>query len=413
MSGPGTHDPRKRILFVDDEPLILNGLKRLLHPLRNEWSVGFASGGEAAVAVLESERVDVLVTDIRMPGMDGHALLRYAREHFPGTIRIVLSGQTELEVALRSLPLAHQFVSKPCSPQILKNVVDRASRLSEFLENAPLQRFVGTLSGLPSIPQVYADLIQLLAKPESTVREISELIQSDLALCAKVLQLINSAFFSLPREVTTIEHAVSYLGSNLVKNLVLSFEVQRWLDDVDCPPGFSPERIQRRSLLAAKISSELMTDKLQKDEAFTGTMLADIGQLVLATTVPGQYARLLSDSHSSGRPLQRVELDEWGVHHGQIGAYLIGLWGLPYTIVEAVAFHHKPSESLSREFDVLAGVHIADQLANQVLQDAEPDDGWSTPRFDTEYLRRIGLAEKIPAWARQARGLLEAKTRAS
>lgn len=105
---------RKRVLFVDDEQEVLEGLRNLLRRNRHEWDMVFALGGYEALAELSRGTVDVVVTDMRMPGMDGAQLLAQVKTVSPSTARLVLSGHAEKEAILRALPVAHQFLSKPC-----------------------------------------------------------------------------------------------------------------------------------------------------------------------------------------------------------------------------------------------------------------------------------------------------------
>src|SRR5215469_9947183 len=115
-----------RILFVDDEPKVLDGLRRLLRPQRLQWDMSFIEGGEAALALLDQSPFDVIVSDLKMPGMDGTALLERAREHHPQVVRIVLSEYADLEAAFRAAQVAHQLLLKPCDAEMLRVAIDRA-----------------------------------------------------------------------------------------------------------------------------------------------------------------------------------------------------------------------------------------------------------------------------------------------
>jgi DNA-binding NtrC family response regulator len=104
----------KRLLFVDDDAMVLAGLRRALHDMRQEWDMHFAPGAYAALQALEKERFDAVITDMRMPSMDGALLLDCIKDRYPQVVRIILSGQSEKEAVLRSIAPAHQYLAKPC-----------------------------------------------------------------------------------------------------------------------------------------------------------------------------------------------------------------------------------------------------------------------------------------------------------
>jgi len=207
----------RRVLFVDDESRILEGLRRMLRPQRHVWDMAFASGGEAALAMLESSSFDVIVSDMRMPGMDGATLLCRVRERFPHVVRVVLSGHTELSAALQVVPVAHQFLAKPCDAEMLRVAIERACHLKALLGDESIRRTVAALGDLPLVPRIYEALLQAVADPEVSLLKVAHIIEQDVGVSAKVLQLANSAFFEIAHAMTNIQSAVSYLGINTLK----------------------------------------------------------------------------------------------------------------------------------------------------------------------------------------------------
>ena len=162
----------KRILFVDDEPRLLQGLQRMLRPQRHEWDMLFANGGEEALAVMAQTAVDVVVTDMRMPGMDGASLLQQVHARFPGAMRIVLSGQFDVEAGLRAVPVAHQFLTKPCDPDKLKAAIERSSQLTgAAVPDEATRRIVSAIGVLPSPPGVCAIAWRQSKSPKSPWRK--------------------------------------------------------------------------------------------------------------------------------------------------------------------------------------------------------------------------------------------------
>ncbi|MEM7167289.1 MAG: response regulator [Planctomycetota bacterium] len=384
----------KKILFVDDEERVLEGLKRMLRPLRHEWQMEFLSDSYRVMRVLEEQQFDVMVTDIRMPGMDGMMLLNHLQKNHPKIVRIVLTGHTELEAALRALPVAHQFLSKPCDPATLRKVIDRACSLNELLGSEAVRNIVGGIGTLPSLPDVYGQLLDLLAQPDVSAKEVSEVIEADMALCAKILQLTNSAYIGLSRPITTLRNAVAYLGTNMIKNIVLSSEVHRWVAEEQLPRGFSPERLQRHSFLCARLIPKLVHDVPFMEDAITAAILLDIGQLVLATQLKDQFTVVLEAARVSETPLHTLETEMLGVSHAEVGAYLLGLWGLSYPVVEAVAHCHEPQRVAYPDFDVLGVVALAEQLITEAC--GQLGEG-PLHNVDPEFVESLGMTSQLPA----------------
>ncbi len=390
----------KRILFVDDEPNLLEGLQRLLRPRRKQWEMTFASSGQEALAILESSQFDMIVTDMRMPGMDGAELLEQVQQRFPAVIRVVLSGYMEKDAALRAVPVAHQFLSKPCDPEVLAAALERSCSLTSALPDDTTRQVVGAIGKLPSLPSTYATLMSALRDPEVSLHEIGGIIERDVAMTAKVLQLVNSAFFGLVREVSTVRGAVGILGLDTLQHLVLSAAVFHTFKLGRAIPEFSLEAFERHSHLAARIAAALPAPKPVSSVAIVAALLHDTGQLVLASRLPGQFELALRTSRKENRPLFAVEKDLSGVGHAEIGAYLLGLWGLPPTIVNAVHAHHQPPlpEQPGKTLDALAITHIADALAFET--EWERSNGEPPPYrlLNAEYVESLGVTGKLPDW---------------
>ena len=390
----------KRILFVDDEPAVLAGLRDLLWRRRRDWDMVFALGGEAALEYLRTSRFDVLVTDVRMPRLDGPSLLVRAQESNPEVARIVLSGYVDEEATLRALPVAHQFLTKPCDASLLENTIERACSIQALIVDRKLREFVGQISSLPSRPAVYSTLVSRLAKDTTSAREVAEVLEQDLALSAKLLQIVNSAFFALPRRITRIEDAVAYLGFRAIRDMTLSASVFGTAAETR---GVSLESLQRHALLVGGLARRVVKDRHQADDALAAGMLHDIGILILASRLPNRLERTIGKLREKPALLRDVERELWGVTHADLGAYLLGLWGLPYPIVEAVAYHHHPTVVPQRGLDVLAAVHIADSLVREATGDHCGIEGAKVSPIDSAYLESIGAIDSLEDWRELAR----------
>jgi HD-like signal output (HDOD) protein len=388
----------KRVLFVDDEVRILDGLRRMLRPMRDEWEMAFAPGGQAALDLMSSSPFDVIVSDMRMPGMDGAALLEHVRARYPEVVRIVLSGHTEMTTALRVIPIAHQFLAKPCDPEMLRLAIDRACHLQAWLTDGAVRSLVGSLGDLPALPRIYDALNRALADPDSSLPNISRIVEQDIGISAKILQLANSAFFGCANPVANIQSAVGYLGLNALKCLVLSVEIFRVFQPRTNVPGFSMDGLQRHATLTAHIVARLPVPKHFAEVAFVSSMLHDVGKLIQAWKLPASFAEATAESAENHEPLYTVEERARGFSHAEIGAYLLGIWGLPYPVVETVAMHHAPNRVPHQGFDAIAAVYVANLLAHGI----EPTDDREDPECNIAPFERdlaaLGVLDQFGAW---------------
>ncbi|MBI4881558.1 MAG: HDOD domain-containing protein [Planctomycetes bacterium] len=390
----------KNILFVDDEPRILSGLKRMLHAQRGEWNMTFVEGGAAALEELAKAPCDVVISDMRMPGMDGAALLAEVRRRHPSAVRIVLSGYTDLATAMRTVHVAHQFLTKPCESETLREVVTRACNLRDLLAAPGLAALVGQIDSLPPAPRVYHELTTALLDPDVPIERIATVVEQDYAICAKILQVVNSSFFALPRSVSSIRQAISYLGVSMLKSLVLTVEVFRQFEGSSMPSWFSFEEEIEHATLTAALARRLLPGKEAAENAHTAAMLHDTGRLIFAVKAPDAYRAVVEAAGERDRPHCAAERTALGASHAEVGAYLLGIWGIPYPIIEAVAFHEEPARTGSRAFDVVGAVHVADALAREVAH------GTRAPPPDAAYLGSVGRGEEsLAEWRALARRL--------
>ena len=364
-----------RVLFVDDEPQVLDSLRDALRPRRHEWSMAFAASGEDALDQLGRDGYDVIVSDMRMNGMDGAALLGEIERSHPTAVRIVLSGSAERDVVVRAAAVAHRFLAKPCDVEELARVVERSCALRSLPASA---------TRLPAAPRLHAELTALLRDGGATPADAAAIIERDIAMSAKVLALVNSAFFGLRRQVVDVREAAVYLGMTTLRGLVLSAHAFEGFAPDRRIEGFDLEAVQRHCLLVAQVARRLLPHGDQRDDAFAAALLHDIGLLALAADESDYLEQVIARSRETGRPLFEVELEERGVSHAELGAHLLGQWGLPDSIVEAVAYHHRPAALPQPRLDAVAAVAIACALVDG---DADPD-----------YVAQIGAADRLDGW---------------
>jgi HD-like signal output (HDOD) protein len=393
----------RKVLFVDDDQEEFNFLARGISKERGQFEMRHVASGEEALVRLVAEKYDVIISSTRTADMDGAVLLQTVCEQHPAMVRILLASQQEMERALRAVPVAHQFLLKPCDPTMARIAVERATNLSRILNNRMLASLVGTVKDLPVLPKTYFALREKLQDPEVPITELVEVVEKDVAISAKIFQLVNSAFFGLPLEVSSIKSAVSFLGIQMLQNLVLAAEVFSMINDTTALPGFSFEELQAHSQLAAKIAIRLPAAPHTRDIAVMAALVHDVGKLVLATRSPRHFARALAEATREQVPLFAAEKQLMGVSHGEVGAYLLGIWGLPSPVVEAVAYHHTPEAATSNDtLDAVGIVHIANILAHEAVQRSGLKPEFPTQSIDPGYLERLGISAQYCDWQEMA-----------
>jgi HD-like signal output (HDOD) protein len=388
---------KPRILFVDDEPRVLLSIRDLLHRQRNRWDLVFADGSETALVALEAGPFDVVVSDMRMPGMNGADLLTRVRDLQPQASRIILSGQTDQDTALRAAQIAHQFFSKPCDSQSLVSMIERALLLGSQQVDDCVRSIVAGMDRLPSPPLLYQAVQRSVRSEDSSIGDVAKLIARDPAMTVKILQLVNSAFFGLPRHVTAIDSACVYLGLSTISDLVLASEI---FGQVSPENAALADRVQQEALVSAAIARGVVTDKKLLDDVLCASLLHDIGMLLLATRLPAEYAALeveLAESTLSRSALERLRL---GVTHADVGAFLINLWGLPGAMATAIAEHHGDWKS-----DEPTPLSLYTYLARW-LGDANSGSARAVEPLDTARLEASGIAIQTDRWNLLARKAL-------
>jgi HD-like signal output (HDOD) protein/CheY-like chemotaxis protein len=381
-----------RILFVDDEQAILDGLRDLLRKERRRWDMVFVTGGPEALDALARQPFDVVVSDIRMPVMDGAQLLTRIKTDHPSVARIVLTGHADRDAVLRALPVAHQFLTKPCESGALRVAIERTQALHALLASDEIRGVVGRLVSLPSVPQTYLALTEAARDASTGIADLTAIVERDPAMGTKVLQLVNSAYFGGFQRIASIRQAVLYLGIELLKGLALSGNVFATGDLASA--GFSLADLQTRSLRRACLARRFVDDPRQAEEAFTAALVCDVGQIIMAMCVRTDYRDIRQAAQRSQRPLHAVELETLGVTHAEIGAHLLGVWGLPFSIIESVAYHHRPGALADGPCEILAAVHAADAFIEAAP--GGPID------VDPAFVERMALGDRLARWRRIA-----------
>jgi putative nucleotidyltransferase with HDIG domain len=299
---------------------------------------------------------------------------------------------------MRTVRLAHQYISKPCDAETLKATIDRAFALKAILKDEKLRRLISKMEDFPGLPATYAQITELLRDPEASIQAVGKVIAEDIGMTVKILQLVNSAFYGVPRRVAGPEEAVVFLGLDMIRALVLTIGLFSGFEESGIPKKMV-EDIYRHSLKTANLAKAIATkenmDKDQVEEAFMAGLLHDLGKLIMVHNMPNHYGELLQATLDKNLPVHDAEIRIFGATHEKVGAYLIGLWGLPDSIADAVAFHHCPWQCPTIAFDPLGAVHVADAMAH-----VNPHSGGDIHgnRLSMEYLGRLDLTGHLDDW---------------
>ena len=392
---------KRRIIFVDDEPMVLKGLQRTLRKMRGEWEMTFTSSSKEALDILGSGSFDVIVSDLRMPEMDGMQLLAEVKSKHPQVVRIILSGQVEQESTFKCVQVAHQSLSNPCDADILKHTLNKLFGLRHLLEDESIKRIVSQTETLPSLPEVYTDVISELQSADPSVQKVGEIISTDLAMTAKILHVVNSAFFGLVRKINNPKEAVMLLGTETIKALVLSVKIFSQFNQKKFA-WFNFDELFNHSMsvsmFAQTISKQEHLEQTLVNKSLMAGMFHDLGKLILVTNYQEPYQKVLMEAAKTRQNLWDLEIERFGTSHAEIGAYLMGLWGLEYPVIEAIAFHHCPGKSLSNSTGLLTAVHFGDAFDRLKKDPNDLNSENGLRQLDRGYLDNLGVAGRITDW---------------
>ena len=390
---------KKRILFAGFSDSESKELRAATAHSDGHWDSHFVADAAGALTMLAEHKFDALVANMAMTGKNGAELLHEARELHPHTLGFIVGEVTDQSLIIDCIGGTHQFIRRPYQPVKLMTSLKRGLRLDNWLVTDDLRKLVPKLRRLPSLPSTYFNLLKEVESASATTQGIGSVIARDPVATGRLLQMTNSAAFSLVQKVTDPVHAVTLLGIETVKSLVMSLQIFSQTD-MARGAGLSLEILWEHSLLVAKFARQITlkqtNDPRLAGDAFTAGLLHDVGRIVLASNLPKEYAAIIAAAREHSRPLHEEETAVLRVNHAEIGAYLLGMWGLPAEIVEATGGHHAPGQTVyATEFSLLAAVHAANVFAHE---SGGQTDGLALPELDVEYFRMIMMEDQLPIW---------------
>lgn len=362
-----------KIIFVDNEEKILKILKRILESESEKLESHFFNNADDAIAELITNGTDMIVCDLDMYLSSGENLLDFIKQKYPGIIRVILTGYSQEATALQAVQKAHQLFLKPIESFQLKEKIYKTLALKKYINNEKLRTLIAGINEIPVLPEFYYKLEHLLEQPDVAISEVKNLITHDPALVAKILQLVNSAFFGFSKNITDLTQAISFLGLKIIKTLVLYLSVTA---TVKISPHLLKiqNEIWYHSLKAASIArdiaKELNFTQDEIDNAYAAGILHDIGKLVLLS-YNNYYEEVNDRAKTCHISFCESELSLFGTTHADAGAYLLGLWGLPDLIVDSVHYHHHELFEHDDEINIRSVLQITELVSRQDIPDAE------------------------------------------
>ena len=382
------------ILFVDDDAMLLQGLRRMLHGMRGKWDMQFAHGPREALDIIERTPLDVVVSDMRMPEMDGAELLKRVVDRRPAAIRIMLSGYAENEAVLKTVGATHQYLAKPCDADNLIQTIGRSLTLRRQLGDPRLRDSITSLGTLPALPRVYHDFMSVIGDPNSSTKAIADVIERDVALTATVLKLTNSAYFALPTKIADCRQAVQLLGLETMRSLVTGAALFRCYEGVGAVQN-RLETLSNDALAAAALVRQISADRnltpQETDQAGCAALLAHAGVLLMQAERPDCWQRIAAAQQGGAAALD-AERQAVGATHAEVGAYLLSLWGFADPVVEAVLHHHNPIAEGVKPATVTAAVGTAHLLISETTPPLRAEDA--------DIMHALATRDELAKWRR-------------
>lgn len=353
----------KTLLLVDDEANILKALQRIFSPLG--YQVFTADNGARGLEILAQEKVDLVISDMRMPGMNGHEFLKQVRALRPTTMRAILSGFAEGKDVIGCLRdgSARMYILKPWDNELLIREVEKLLQLGELFSRRQLLEVFNNLRDLPTMPDMYGRLCTMVER-EAGLDEIAQLVEHDQTIAAKLLQVANSVYYNM--STGSVRQAIVYMGLTNLKTIVLGLSVLKQLDGLH--GGFFSKDVlwdhaDRVNRLAHMVFERCLGRQMKENEATAG-LLHDIGRILLIKDYTQPYSGVYrSVFQNQGTTFRDTERSLMGISHDEVGGFLLNWWSLPHPIVEAAMFHHDPLNEAIIHREVVAAVHIADYFA--------------------------------------------------
>lgn len=395
---------KKNILFVDDDENVISGIRRQLRPYREQWQLFFANNGSQALQIMRQNPVDLVICDMLMPEMRGDELLKQISRLYPGTIRVILSGYADEATIKCAMEVAHQHLIKPCNAETLREAIAQIFKIQACVKNPRIIDGLGDPNRLPSLPKIYRELNAAVADENTTVNDLADIFAQDMVLSAKLLHLVNSAYFGLHRHVSSLGDAISMIGIKKLNSLILSVHLKTAFPVTDPKLERYMEFFWKDAVRVAELAKLISLSEQQQedrpDQAYLGGLLHNMGLLIFLSRGGDQLALLMEQVRNTCVPVSELETRIFGFTRSEAAAYILSLWKIPPRIIESILLQNTPSQADYDGVSALTAVHVAACLLKPaVMQEC---DRLFEIVLDTQYLQRIDKLQRLADWQRLA-----------
>lgn len=395
---------RRRILLITDDDGEAAKIKHFAAQPNSAWEIEACDSWKKAMTIMADSSFDVVLSEFQMKRITGLEFLNYVWKTYPKVVRFVMANEADRDLITGCVLGSHLFLPKPLDTNQLREALERTFLVDELIGNRQVKDLVSRIRTFPCIPTLYVEVMKELLSSTSSPQSIGSRIAKDLAMTTKLIQMVNSAYFGFSRQIADPGEAVQLLGTETVRSLVLGIHAFAQADKVK-PIYFSIDRVWRHSVAvgeaARRITQRVTGDKDMGDSAYTAGLLHDVGKLILATNFDAQYGNALMLAKKQKICPAAIERDIFGLTHADTGAYLLSLWGMPMSIIEATAVHHSPSRARTKSFSIATAIHVANFLEHE----SNPgQDGFADPQIDHDYLAGLGLQDRLDEWRAVVRG---------
>ena len=350
------------VLFVDDEESMCEMYRDFSHVLQEHYEVVTAQSGEEGVNLLQSRNFDVVVTDLTMPDMDGLRFLAHVVNKQPDCARIIISGYADRIKVARCLFIGHRYFNKPFDAGGLAQLLIRLASFRELVANQKVRRIIGGLGSLPGPPETFLKIEKALESPHASVQDVAEVVEQDVVVTAKLLQIVNSAQFGIRHKVLSIAEAVQLVGIESVRGLVLGLQAFAGYKEhpgKKGPPAALWDHSLRTALAARRIARAQKFPMRTSDRAFLAGLLHDVGRIVIDANAPEERAEVNDFAERFGISIAESEQRRFGANHAQIGAYLLALWGIDDEVVRIIQHQETLATFDGEDPAAIAALHVA------------------------------------------------------
>jgi putative nucleotidyltransferase with HDIG domain len=364
---------------------------------RIDWEFRFAKDRQSAFEALPLAPYEAVVTDDPWREGTQNDVFAELAVRCPGVLRVRLFTPSSKSTGTVSECYADQCVPKPCAVEALVSSIERGNLLRTWLSEPAMSSLLPRIRKVPSVPSLYFRLVHILETGSADLEDVAKIMGEDFAMTAKLLQMVNSPFFGLGRTITNPAEAVAHLGLAQTKALVLFAQVFSSYSE-EKTSKFSLDQLWKHSLATANLARAITESETnnppQADLAFTAGLLHDVGKLFHAVNCPEEYETLLTQTECNQMAYADVERCLIGTTHAELGACVLGTWGLPTEILEVIAFHHAPARHFRNCFSALTAVHVANAFDHEL----NPAAAQSAAVIDYAYLGRIAWLDRFALW---------------